>query len=166
MELLIEKTTKKRVACRDDDTPWELHEWWGLVMHKKTGVRKIAWSCFRMGGSIQLEWLPNTVVEAFFNDNSFEGTVTLLGLPESLQCLSVSHNNLSGTVDLMNLPENLREISLQKNSFEGDTDFSQLPASLKYIDVSDTKLEGKIQRRRGMLIGTSNSKVEIIPMKR
>mmetsp|Transcript_468 Transcript_468/g.798 ORF Transcript_468/g.798 Transcript_468/m.798 type:complete len:140 (-) Transcript_468:121-540(-) len=85
MELLIEKADNKHLACRNAENPADVIGWFGVVCNDQHKVINVYWGYTAVGGSIQLEWLPETVREAFLNDGTYTGTVNLTELARPRQ---------------------------------------------------------------------------------
>eukprot|EP00009_Paramoeba_aestuarina_P000066 CAMPEP_0201509066 /NCGR_PEP_ID=MMETSP0161_2-20130828/2229_1 /ASSEMBLY_ACC=CAM_ASM_000251 /TAXON_ID=180227 /ORGANISM="Neoparamoeba aestuarina, Strain SoJaBio B1-5/56/2" /LENGTH=191 /DNA_ID=CAMNT_0047903913 /DNA_START=24 /DNA_END=599 /DNA_ORIENTATION=+ len=151
MELFIGKITQNRKGvCGDSETPWDIGSWFGVDRNASDEVTDITWGYFRMGGSVQLEWLPDTVTSVFLNNNRFEGTVCLTSLPVGLLKLSLSYNRFVGTIDVSCLPRGMIGLFLNNNMFEGETDFTQIPESLKLLWVSqNSQLSGTLVVKQG-----------------
>ena len=97
------------------------------------------------GGSIAMEFLPDSVRVFKLKLLAAKGTLETMKLPHSLERFIVDGNRLHGTVDFCTLPKGLTEFVLSGNEFLGSCDFSLLPESLATLDLSRNRFEGSVK---------------------
>ena len=184
MELFIAGMHNAQRICIDDDSPVEICDWTGVVLDSAGHVTEIDFKCSDLRGSVQLEWLPPTVVLVFLDFNTlsgsidltrlppaprelvlswnrFTGCVDLTSLPETLETLDLTWNKLSGPIDVRKLPSGMKTLYLNRNEFTGHTDFRFLPEQLEVLNVSSTNLSGEVIFRQGRKVYVSNSNVRV-----
>mmetsp|Transcript_15506 Transcript_15506/g.24242 ORF Transcript_15506/g.24242 Transcript_15506/m.24242 type:complete len:243 (-) Transcript_15506:40-768(-) len=172
MELLISGITNKDVICRNSESPADISEWEG-VSFDGTGIDSISWSLLEfleLCGSLDLQWLPPTLIDIFvvkqelrgsldltdlprtlvnleMQENQFSGTICLKHLPQTLRKMNIGNNHLSGSLDLTNLPELMKELHLNNNAFEGSINLTKLPKTLLSLYLHHNPLEGETDFR-------------------
>ena len=110
----------------------------------------------RLGGSLNLQFLPASVDGIFLPMNDLHGTISPKDLrpgfqklclernrltgslhtgdfPNSMTEIDLAINYLSGGLDMTTLPENLESFLVGNNAFTGSLHLSKLPASLKHL---------------------------------
>eukprot|EP00009_Paramoeba_aestuarina_P003334 CAMPEP_0201522622 /NCGR_PEP_ID=MMETSP0161_2-20130828/18394_1 /ASSEMBLY_ACC=CAM_ASM_000251 /TAXON_ID=180227 /ORGANISM="Neoparamoeba aestuarina, Strain SoJaBio B1-5/56/2" /LENGTH=217 /DNA_ID=CAMNT_0047921527 /DNA_START=21 /DNA_END=674 /DNA_ORIENTATION=- len=186
MELFIDGITNKETICGPPEASEDLTKWPGLSYNDSGEIIGIHWQNYGLEGSIDLQWLPNSLEKLILWGNRLTGTLDLTVLPDTLTHLSAHSNRFSGSLDLTQLPKSLRRIELNgANVFSGtvdltqlppklggiwisgkklvgETDFSHLPVSLTIINIDFTNLSGEIHARAGLDIQCSRSNVKII----
>ena len=120
-------------------------EWRGINCNNKNSVLYIKWSFLKLGGKLNLKYLPPRLVKLDASSNNLYGEFLFGDLPPSLEYLMVPHNKFSGTPMLHLLPPSLKAIEINNNNFGGRIIFSVLPVSLCEVNVSYNKnLEGTL----------------------
>ena len=174
MELLIaefHEITRNSIHG-DDGFFLDVCAWPGVKCNCDEVVTSINWRLTKdVGGTIYLEFLPETVesftirtcgfngsVEAknlppglrfmTLNRNRLEGTMDFRSLPASLTDFDMNENNFTGPVDLTNLPVSLRSLLFEKNEFEGTIDLTKLPSEMYHLNASHNKLTGCVDLTR------------------
>ena len=172
MELLVDKIVSKDKFIDASDEFLDISKWRKTKVDAAGNVREVQWhrpgsTFFNYGGTIDLQWIPDTVRNFNFRGNFLNGTFAaeylpaglrhftasrnmLVGsleahlLPEWLVTFNVDENSLTGSVDFTKLPENLREIKLFENKLSGHADLSHLPEELTDIDIRNNAFEGTV----------------------
>uniref|UniRef100_A0A7S4PD49 Leucine-rich repeat protein n=1 Tax=Paramoeba aestuarina TaxID=180227 RepID=A0A7S4PD49_9EUKA len=142
MELLIDgiTTNKERITQQKPD----IEQWFGVIYNDYREITTIQWRFKGLEGTIDLQWLPFTVISVSFQINKLSGEIDLEHLPDGLVDLSTGNNALSGTLNLILLPAHLEELLLHINKFEGSVCLTQLPATLKMLNLSSNALSGTL----------------------
>ncbi|KNH08045.1 leucine-rich repeat protein [Perkinsela sp. CCAP 1560/4] len=145
MELLIAGIEKIDDICGSRDEPTDLCEWPGVKYRKRRDeVVEVAWSSLRLGGSLDMQWLPQTVVHFCASYNGLIGSSDLEKLPHGLKNFNLGVNNLSGTVRLHAVPKSLVRLNLKCNKLSGSVDLSGLPIGLKHVILYRNELCGSL----------------------
>mmetsp|Transcript_33682 Transcript_33682/g.52658 ORF Transcript_33682/g.52658 Transcript_33682/m.52658 type:complete len:243 (-) Transcript_33682:113-841(-) len=176
MELLVENLNKSTNVFLDPNGSYMEVSTWHGVTFRDDSVKVIDWhfefsdrggSCVHPGGSIDLQWIPGTVISFHIGYLKLEGSVDTVVLPRGLERLrldankfcgtfltehlprglthvGISRNNLSGSLDMTCLPAALREFIALGNSFSGTVDLTKLPGTLEQLSLSKNALEGSV----------------------
>ncbi|KNH04137.1 leucine-rich repeat protein [Perkinsela sp. CCAP 1560/4] len=104
-------------------------------------------SMLELSGSIDTFCLPRELPELYLDGNRFGGTFNVVELPQKLGILNVSKNQLSGSLDLTKLPQALRIFQAYRNQFSGSIDLRTLPVSLENFSLEGNCLSGSIDLR-------------------
>ena len=125
-------------------------EWPLVLCDRDSVVFEVMWYGFFTGGSICLEYMPNSVLN--FTANNLSGTVDLTRLSSALEELDLSAASgqgyrFTGSVDLTSLPETLEGLKLARNKFSGSVDLTRLPAALLELNLAGNALSGQIELR-------------------
>ena len=94
------------------------------------------------GGTLDLQWIPGSVIE--FNAYSMEfcGTIETASLPGNLKKFTVHYNRFEGDFDTASLPRQLESINISRNLLGGSLNLSALPAPLTKFDAADNFFSG------------------------
>jgi len=139
MELLIQGITnnKDRITLQEQD----IEQWDGVFYNDYREITTIRWGLRSLEGTIDLQWLPCTVISVSFPMNYLSGEIDLEHLPDGLVDLVADKNTLCGTLNLIRLPAHLEALLLHINNFEGPLCLIQLPATLKVLNLSSNALD-------------------------
>ena len=176
LELLVQDFADKAPFQSADGSFVDVKDWVGVGMDAAGCVERILWSkrTFRYtgrAGSINLRWIPQTMVFLHISggglegsistedlpktldflrlrDNQFKGEVNLQRLPPRMRLFDVSNNVLTGSVRLDSLPATLEALFLAANQFLGSVDLTHLPAKLTKINLNVNALSGDIDLSR------------------
>ena len=171
MELLVEGIVEKHHFKENGDY-MAISRWRSVEQDGCGHVTGIGWFqysgvCFFVGGTMDLSYLPPTVlnfdspgqhlmgtiatrrlpvalVSIDVSNNHYSGRLALAELPAEMRIADFSHNLFTGNVDLTRLPAKIEGLSIKGNFFTGSVDFRKLPQSLVDIDISSNKLSGTI----------------------
>ena len=166
MEILIADLEENAFMFGPKDDPRPIALWKGLRMEDET-VQCIVWGVSNLIGSINLKYLPATVMyleltgnhltgsldlkelspvlqDFTFSRNEFTGDFNLTCLPDSFEHLDGTENQLSGSLNLEHLPQRLVTLSLAKNLFTGIIFLTKLPPSMSMLCINDNRLSGPI----------------------
>ena len=176
LELLVSEM-ETRASFQDDDGDFlECSKWRGL--YRANGhIRIIDWFfenryCYLKpispGGTIALEWIPQSV-ERFsvrhlqlngsietallprgirrFNveSNQLTGPFDTAGLPPSIEQIRIHSNQLCGTINIPALPHAVCIFMAQRNTFSGGLDFSRISKMLKEVHLQGNQFSGPLQ---------------------
>ena len=152
MEMLIAdlhgKFFDKSVKMRDGSyTDWET---WSFVFangFKNTFVLRMNEMYHgRIGGSLALEFLPETCTEIHFvNCMDLFGTFETSDLHNSLSVIEIENCSFSGTFDMRELPTNLVNLEIREVvEFRGTCDLTELPVGMRSLIITYTSMSGSI----------------------
>ena len=125
----------------------DFNEWNGIFTDRKGMPTRIDWEAIAIhqeGGTIQLDWLPETIQEFLCSLNGVRGTVTTKMLPLELQVFDVHTNALSGKFAIEDSPRGLTSIIINDNEFEGSLTLLSLPPKLEHLCASANKFSGSL----------------------
>mmetsp|Transcript_7095 Transcript_7095/g.10726 ORF Transcript_7095/g.10726 Transcript_7095/m.10726 type:complete len:278 (-) Transcript_7095:57-890(-) len=101
-------------------------------------------SCMGIDGSADTVMLPRVLDELDLTENMFSGSFDMVSLPVSIQRIEIAENVFSGNLDLSaNLPS-LYMLSAQINRFSGSLNLTALPPRIRWIYVERNKFSGSI----------------------
>ena len=123
------------------------------------------------GGSMDLQWIPHSVISFSISDveisgsvdtsilprgleefdisfNSFRGEFSMAGLPGGLRILNVQGNELSGSLIIADIPRRVYHFNISDNAFSGEINFGDLPPNLSVFYARKNKLYGTISLQR------------------
>ena len=95
-------------------------------------------------GVVNLEYIPRSVTNFDFVQNTSTGLLITESLRETLKVLNIEETHLAGNVDFLRFPPNLVDIVLTGNKFEGSCILTKLPSSLKMLDVCCNNFRGEV----------------------
>ena len=95
-------------------------------------------------GSIDLRWIPATVVDFRVSGLAFEGSVNTALLPRELRQFTVTNNKLGGEFRIDDLPGDLEIARISNNSFSGGLNLPALPRFIVSFDAGSNKFSGKL----------------------
>uniref|UniRef100_A0A7S4PIR2 Uncharacterized protein n=1 Tax=Paramoeba aestuarina TaxID=180227 RepID=A0A7S4PIR2_9EUKA len=93
MELFIEGVTNTGEIWESGDDSADISEWKGLTFDSNGTIKTIEWEHFgnyfelNLTGSLQLQWLPSTLVRVAVSGHQLSGSIDLEHLPEALLTL-------------------------------------------------------------------------------
>ena len=142
MELLVADVTPltKFKDSNDDFLPVE--KWPGLWVEPNGDVSVVRWVGAFSGNTMDMQYLPNSIISFLVKKCRLNGFLDLTGLPPGLTFFSVSYNFFSGGVNLKHLPQPLQEIHLNNNALTGSLDLENLPPKLEKASFSVNQFSG------------------------
>ena len=148
MELLVQGLNDRNLFCDEDGSFLEV-ESWAEVEVKESCIESIDWSTFigaffPGGGTIALDWIPDTVRVFEVWTNALEGTLNTRLLPNALRYFDVSENKLSGKVELHQLPPNVTYFDICRNMFSGEVCLKRFPKNLDFLDMAHNMFSGSV----------------------
>ena len=96
------------------------------------------------GGTIDLQWLPHTVVSFESPSMQFQGTIETALLPSGLFSFNAKSNQFRGTFDIAHLPSNIEYVIIDRNALEGSLDLPALPRRVKEFLANENQFSGSI----------------------
>ena len=149
LEMTVSDINDISMFCDHDGYFFECTRWVGVSCDLDENVRNIKWSnlhnsFFAEGGTVHVEWLPQTLQTFDIFMNHLYGSVDLTRLPASMRLFVVTANRLEGAADLTALPRELQYLYLARNSFSGGVRVANLPDSLIEIDIAENALSGAV----------------------
>jgi len=129
------------------DASDDVAKWHGVSCNDNGDVIEINFSTNslrKIHGSIDVQWLPATVVSFLASWNTLSGTIDMEALPHTLQGLEVDQNELTGSLRLRNLPPPLARVYLSYNRFSGEVDLTNLPPKMSVLSVACNALSGPL----------------------
>ena len=97
----------------------------------------------KLHGTLDTSKLPRTLLELDISKNFFFGTIEWGDFPECARSISLSSNQFTGSVDLCVLP-NVYNLSIDRNAFMGRICLSSLPEALVVLKLSNNRLGGEV----------------------
>ena len=150
MEILIEGIENREVICGSRQEPADIDEWRGVEYLQKQPVDisekyfNIRWFNLGLVGTIDLQWLPPTIILFIVFRNRLSGSLNLAGLPPSMLVLDLSCNEFSGEIDLCHLPTEIKELKLVHNQLSGSLNIEKLPQSIETLYLGDNHFSGTV----------------------
>ena len=143
MELLVENVQRTRER-RKKRAAEDACAWKGVDCDADANVVSIEFSDSFKGGSVDVQYIPQSVKKFVAFGNNFKGSLDLRTLPKSLEVFDMSLNELSGEL-VLDVPQHrLQEIDLSQNNFHGSLRFDALPDTLIELRLSENLLSGSI----------------------
>ena len=102
MEIFIEGIENREVICGNAEEPAEVEKWRGFEYSEEDTTDEeekhfgIEWISLKLVGTIDLQWLPPTVLLLHIIANKLSGSLNLTAPPLRIQCLGLQHNTFSG----------------------------------------------------------------------
>ena len=100
------------------------------------------------GGSMDLQWIPETVTDFRVSGLSLEGQVNTQWLPRELRQFTITNNKFHGEFVTSELPEHLETVRLSSNMLSGSLSLHTLPRFLVSFDASSNKFSGTLNLRK------------------
>ena len=136
------RTTKKNAFGRVKRL--SVCKWRGVTCDASQQATKIIWTWMKLQGTLQWDYLPESV---FRFDSSFcrlTGPVFLVALPPRLTYFNLERNIFIGELNLSDLPRILCTLWLNDNKFDGSVDLTLLPCGLEYLYLRNNQLSGAV----------------------
>ena len=122
----------------------DVHEWLNVEFDAQDAVTKVDWSFTGMQGSLETQYMPQTMQNFLIPGNRLKGTISWRTLPEALELFNISDNQLSGSADFAHLPAKLWFLSISWNKFSGSVDLSGITQSIKQLKIARNRLRGTL----------------------
>ena len=113
-----------------------------------------------ISGSVDTTKLPRSLKAFNISFNSFEGDFDMAGLPDKIEVLNIQHNALSGYLVLADFPRSLRRLYASHNAFAGEIKMEDLPPGMLTFNVRENKLCGDISLRN-LPVGIENINLKL-----
>ena len=140
-DLLHDATLRFRSSDSSDFKP--VCEWDGVTCDAHGEVTYVDWYGTGIdGGSMCLDYLPESITQINITRCNLEGTITAAKLPHSIKSFFVRRNRLRGTIAFAELPMNMQRLHLSNNEFSGTIDFEHLPGALEYLSINHNAFSG------------------------
>ena len=97
-----------------------------------------------ISGSVDTAKLPRKLEEFDISCNVFTGEFRMDGLPETMKGLNVKRNALSGQLILADLPRGIQMVYVSNNAFTGCVKMEDLPPRIEIFDAEQNQLCGEI----------------------
>ena len=150
MEIFIEGLENRDVICGSTEEPNDIDQWRGFAYCPEQPADaaekqfKIEWCSLNLMGTIDLRWLPRTVVSFIIWESKLSGSLNLTALPPSIQRLDLSFNAFSGEIDLCYLPVKIETLHLGRNQLSGSLNLEKLPQSLQVLYLNSNRFSGTV----------------------
>ncbi|KNH05030.1 leucine-rich repeat protein [Perkinsela sp. CCAP 1560/4] len=165
MELLVESLQCRDVFRGINDDFVAVCFWYGLGLDGDGNITSINWrvhdvphyddiqdglidedalDVLRTGGSIDFQWIPETVTHFHLYNMMLSGSIDTVSLPRTLQIFRVEQNVLSGTFDTRGLPHKIEEVSIANNRISGSLNITTLPVGLRAFHASGNLMSGSL----------------------
>ena len=121
--------------------------WPGVRCNEADEVTHIEWhygANIHMEGTLNLSWLPQSLIKFNITQRMLHGTLDATKLPPLLEFCFLSWNKIEGNVDLGALPRHLRSLKARSNLLGGTLCFQNIPDTLKTVQLSDNRLSGSV----------------------
>mmetsp|Transcript_20869 Transcript_20869/g.32553 ORF Transcript_20869/g.32553 Transcript_20869/m.32553 type:complete len:290 (-) Transcript_20869:73-942(-) len=148
MELLLSTINSegREIISGSEENPKPLSDWHGIRMSPTDEVTEIVWTSLALEGSLEFQWIPDTVITFHVYGDRFYGTVDWPALQESnVQRLNIGDNRLVGTFAVELLPNSIRFVAVSKNKFDGSLQLPQLPRNMTELFAYENNLHGTLQ---------------------
>ena len=96
------------------------------------------------GGSMDLQWIPQSVTSFSVANNELEGSVDTQNLPRGLEKFNISYNEFSGEFSLAGLPKTLQLLNIQSNRLSGSLVLADLPRGMEKMFASRNRFTGEL----------------------
>uniref|UniRef100_A0A7S4NQH1 Leucine-rich repeat protein n=1 Tax=Paramoeba aestuarina TaxID=180227 RepID=A0A7S4NQH1_9EUKA len=143
MELFVEGITNTECIWGGEYS-MGLSEWFDIDLNASGEVIEINWDSYDIDGTINLQWLPPSVVRVHLDDNNLTGSIDLTDLPQLLKAIFICQNTLSGTISLESLPPLLVSLGVSENQLTGTVNLTLLPTRLQYLFLYGNMFFGPI----------------------
>ena len=97
------------------------------------------------GGSMDLQWIPRSVVHFDIKSLNVEGTIDTSSLPRNLKQFMISYNKFFGEFKMAGLPVSLEILDIETNNFSGPLIIADLPRGLRGCEAGCNAFSGSIQ---------------------
>ena len=185
METLLAEVYGLEAIQNADGTFLDVEQWEGLDFDSEGNITEIDFECevdyeliddeeneplIGPGGSMDLQWISQSVTSFSVANNELEGSVdtqnlprglekfnisfnefsgefSLAGLPNTLQLLNIQSNRLSGSLVLADLPRGMEKMFASRNRFTGELNLDDLPPQIEEFAAKDCQLSGALSMR-------------------
>ena len=149
LELLVAHCTGTAKFKDSSGNYLDIAEWHGVRINSKKDVDRICWSLievpfFGPGGSMDLGWMPATVITFVVKGNDLRGTIDTAALPRKLVSLNLSHNRFHGVFEVARLPADIKEVYILKNELSGPLNLAALPSGMGVLNVGENQFTGTL----------------------
>ena len=111
-------------------------------------VRKFFMQEVRISGTVDTHKLPRRLEEFDISKNKFTGEFRTEGLPDTLRVLNIQMNNLSGSLSIAAIPRCMHRFYASYNNFSGEVNLNDLPPEIAVFHVQHNALCGSISMQR------------------
>ena len=148
MELLVQDIRTDKFQNADGDH-LEACAWPEVSCNMAKDVESITFclhgqAFFPDGGTIHIDFIPQTVETFIVSENNLEGTCDTWRLPREMNSFFAHYNRLHGSFDLAGLPRDLFALSIAQNRFSGGLSIGDLPPQLTYFNAECNFFTGSL----------------------
>ena len=159
MEMLVQDFSDVKIAKDADGAFFDIKEWSVLRIDENGDivaiyidaedadffdVPSIKERSFDAGGSIDFQYVPQTVQFLDLGCMMLEGQLETSILPSVLDNLSVGGNRLKGTFDIKGLPKGMEYINIPANKLHGSLAMDCLPSPMEIFNAWDNEFSGTV----------------------
>ena len=112
------------------------NKWVGVECDAQGTIRGISWENMHLSGTLQWEYIPQSLTYLSLCRNMLSGSVNWSYIPPQLEVLRLTNNAFEGSIELRSLPHTLREFWVPDNFFSGDLCFDYIPDNLRSMFLS------------------------------
>mmetsp|Transcript_40166 Transcript_40166/g.63539 ORF Transcript_40166/g.63539 Transcript_40166/m.63539 type:complete len:231 (+) Transcript_40166:1-693(+) len=150
MEMVVDGFENKGRLFDDDGCYLDVDKWTGVTVNANAEVHDVDWRDYQdrhfpEGGTLELRWLPGTVVGFALTGSEMHGTVEIGRLPEVMERLYLQRNWLSGTIDLPLMPRPMIYLILHTNRFHGPLNLQNIPDTLTDLLLNSNSFSGTVR---------------------
>ena len=117
----------------------------GRLVGRYNCARTVETCCFQQGGSLDFQYVPDTVINLRVVDMGVEGKIKTASLPRRLRDLEVNGNQLTGEFDIEALPQRITQVDISKNKMSGSLAMDCLPEYLTYFNARQNQFSGTVK---------------------
>ena len=101
----------------------------------------------RYSGTVSTGRLPPGLLVLRINGNKFHGEFDTKALPKEIQIIVIANNAFHGSLAMDSLPNSVEEFYASLNGFSGELNLSALPPKLSTLYLTDNNFRGKLVMR-------------------
>ena len=159
MDMLVKDFSDVKFAKDSDGAFFDIQEWSVLRIDENGDIKgiqmngidsfylpgpSIKTSGFQAGGSIDFQYVPETVQFLAVRHMMLEGVIETSRLSKFLESLAVEGNRLKGTFDIKGLPKEMGHISISNNKLHGSLAIDYLPRPMETFFAHDNEFSGTV----------------------
>ena len=148
MELLV-AAIPQHALFDDEYESMEVCKWRGILCDADDNVKQVRFalmfsSFFPKGGTVALQWLPETVTTCTMLNNNLEGECDTALLPRGMMSLNLAINQMSGEFAIGGIPETMESVLISQNHFSGSLRLEDLPERMQRFDAHKNDFCGSL----------------------
>ena len=143
VEFQLAKLVKDMVTFRNEFS-LPPSSWRGVIWKDEEPVQ-LCWQSRFFSGSLNWEFIPDSVLLIDLRQNQINCTLNTSDLPGRLRQFHADMNRLHGEFDFCSLPVTLEKLTISKNFFTGNVELgAHLPPGLLSLEINSNEFTGDL----------------------